>query len=89
MDRRTLKCDYGLNSREVVFVEEYIKEVGSVDDLMLPFVVVNIRATLSVLDAAYNKTYTMADMIKGYSCIPNKTDKMLLDTMAFHGIKTL
>lgn len=89
VDRTTLMGDYGLDIRETEFVEEYIREVGEVEDYMMPFVIVNIRTALSVMDAAYNKTYTLEDMKSSYSYLPERTGKVLIDSMDFHGIRTL
>lgn len=89
VDKTTLMGDYGLDVREAEFIEEYLQEVGEVEDYMMPFVVVNIRTALSIMDAAYNKTYTLEDMKNSYKCLPVRTGKVLIDSMDFHGIRTL
>lgn len=89
ISRSVLRKVYGLSVREAEFVAEYLKEQGEVEDYMMPYVIVNIRAALSILDAAFDKTYTLSDMRAGYAYIPNKTGNMLLDSMSFHGVKTL
>lgn len=89
VDKGTLVRQYGLSVREAEFVEEYIREVGGVDDLSIPFVIANIRSALATLDGAFGKTYTYQDMQKTHAYIPDRTDNILLDSMSFYGIKQI
>lgn len=89
VNKDTLMVDYGLDVRETEFVREYMNEVEEVNAFMLPFVIVNIRAALSALDAAFDTTCTLEDVKEWYKYVPTKTGKYLLDSVRFFGIRTL